>query len=363
VVSISYGHGQLYDYEARWLFKASSTYTTSAQGGAGNDTTIDASLTQANDYWNGCFIKFLTCTNAGNIGITREITDFDASSDTLTHDAFPARTENGDTFLLSAWQLIEDGQTLSTPVESENDYAKLTVSGSAGNEAGYINNFTNIGISTTTYPTIRWRYKTSDTSIKAKIVVEFSDTNTQEVLADASSTTFTVGSATLTAAKTLDHIRLHADHATGDVYYDYILVCKGDFTFPNVGLGINGTIPTSTPRIGIPGRQTRVANNMGSEDFTLRMRCDLTQGTWTRSGDSQPGQVFYDIAGESPSEPWQWLDTEREQFKVTLDPIPFTRDATPNTLIDEMILQVFEYRLSDGDNAQETYATRWGLDL
>jgi hypothetical protein len=340
----------------------------SAQGGAGNDTTIDASLTQANDYWNGCFIKYLTCTNAGNIGITREITDFDAGTDTLTHDAFPARTENGDTFLLSAWQLIEDGQTLSTPVESENDYVKLTASASAGNEAGYIqtpntNSADNINISTTVYTKARFRYKTSDANIKAKIIFDYGAGGTQEVLADASSTSFTVGTADLTTAKTLDHIRLHADHATGDVYYDYVLVYKGDFTFPNVGLGINGTIPTTTPRIGIPGRQTRVANNMGSDDFTLRMRCDLTQGTWTRSGDSQPGQVFYDIAGESPSEPWQWLDTEREQMKVTLDPPLFTRDGSPETLTDQMDLLFYEYRLSDGDNAEETYVTRWGLDL
>jgi hypothetical protein len=362
MVSITYGHGNLYDFEAGFLFKGSSTYATSAQGGAGFDTTIDASLTQANDYWNGCYIKFLTCTNAANVGIIREITDFDAASDTLTHDAFPARTENGDTFLLSAWQLIEDGQTLSTPSEQYGDYVRVTASGSAGNEAGYINNFTDIGISTTTYPTILWRYKTSDPSVKAKIVVEFSDTNTQEVLADASSTTFTTGSTTLTTAKMLDHIRLHCDHATGSVDYDYVLVCQGIFTFPNATYDIRGVIPNRNVYLDLPGRQTAVTQQHGSGNFIYYIGIDLLQGIWTRSVDNIAGEVFYDICGEAPSEPWQWFDSEREQMKVTLDPITWTRGGSNQGRMDRMDLTLHEYRLSDGDNAFETYVTRWGLD-
>jgi hypothetical protein len=73
--------------------------------------------------------------------------------------------------------------------------------------------------------------------------------------------------------------------------------------------------------------------------------------------------VFYDIAGEAPSEAFQWFDSEREQMKVTLEPPRFTRAATNAGLIDRMDLTLKEYRLSDGDNTLETYATRWGLDL
>jgi hypothetical protein len=363
LVSISYGHGNLYDFERGFLFKGSSTYTTSAQGGVGNDTTIDASLTQANDYWNGCYIKFLTCTNAANVGIIREITDFDAATDTLTHDAFPARTENGDTFLLSPWVLIEDGQTLATPVELYDDYVDVEATGTGGNAAGYINNFTNLGLSTTTYTTIRWRYKTSDTSIKAKIVLEFNDASTQEVLADASSTTFTVGSATITTAKTLDHIRLHADHAVGHVYYDYVLVYKADWTLPNAAYDINGEIPVTVVDLPVPVRHTDPSQNLGSGNMPYRLGCDMTIGDWTRVGDTVNGQVFYDIAGNSTTEPWQWFDSEREQMKVTLRPPVFTRGSTGMGLMDRLDVFLNEYRRSDAGNSLESYVTRWGLDL
>jgi hypothetical protein len=50
-------------------------------------------------------------------------------------------------------------------------------------------------------------------------------------------------------------------------------------------------------------------------------------------------------------------------MKVTMEPPRFTRAASPTGLIDRVDLTLREYRLSDGDYAQETYGTRWGLDL
>jgi hypothetical protein len=263
---------------------------------------------------------------------------------------------------VTGWSEVEDGTTGTTTVD-HGDYLNLNVTVSAGNEEYRWVNTDNIGISTTTYPTILWRYKTDGGSIKAKIVAVFSDASTQQVLADSSSSTFTVGSTTLTAAKTLDHIRLFADHATGDVWYDFVLVCQGLFTFPNAAYDITGTIPNRTIFLPIPMRQTDVTQQLGSGNMEFQIGCDMTLGDWTRATDAVNGQVFYDIAGEAPSEPWQWFDSEREQMKVTLEPPRFTRAASNTGLMDRLDLMLREYRLSDGDNVLETYATRWGLDL
>lgn len=76
----------------------STVYTADA----GGDTThtVDAALTQADDYWNNKHILYLTGDNAG---LERLITDFVDLTDTLTHEAFPNTCDAGDTYLLGEW--------------------------------------------------------------------------------------------------------------------------------------------------------------------------------------------------------------------------------------------------------------------
>lgn len=64
---------------------------------AGTVTTlVDSTLTQANDYWNGMIVEFLS---GANVGITRWITDFDAATDTLTFaPAVPTAVANTTSF-------------------------------------------------------------------------------------------------------------------------------------------------------------------------------------------------------------------------------------------------------------------------
>jgi len=361
MVSITYGHGYLQDFTSdNFLFAGSTTYTTSGDGNVGGTTTVDASLTQADDYWNGCYIKYLTGDNAGEI---KEITDFDDGTDTLTHDAFTNQTKNGDTFYLSAWRIVEDGVTLDTPETTEGDYLILSSTAAVGNKSAYLENFTDIDINTTTYTTLMWRYKCSTASIKLKVEVVYSDASTDTAQAATNSTTMTVKSFTLDTAKTLDHIRFYAEEATGYIYIDYALAFSGTFTLPNGAYGIDGTIPNRNIHLDIPSRQSTITQQLGSGDFTINIGCDLTNGDWTRTGDHIDGEVFYDILHNAPDEPWQWLDTEREQMKVTLDPVTFTRGASGTMLTDRMNLTFREYRGSSADNSYETYATRWGTDL
>lgn len=88
----------------------SAAYKTMVVAGAeslvvdsGTSTTIvDAALTQADNFWIGAQIQMLSGT-AGNIGLVRTVTDFVASTDTLTFSpALPAATAAADTYRILA---------------------------------------------------------------------------------------------------------------------------------------------------------------------------------------------------------------------------------------------------------------------
>lgn len=72
---------------------------TADSGNVGGTTTVDAERTEADDYWNGATIIYVT---GSNIGVTRAITDFDAATDTITHAAFANQVVAGDQYKLSA---------------------------------------------------------------------------------------------------------------------------------------------------------------------------------------------------------------------------------------------------------------------
>lgn len=73
-------------------------------------TTISTTLTEADDYWGGnSKVGYLTSTGRrnSNYGQTVKTSDFVASSDTITHEAFPNATASGDEF----WICIGTGLT------------------------------------------------------------------------------------------------------------------------------------------------------------------------------------------------------------------------------------------------------------
>jgi hypothetical protein len=354
--SITYGHGYLQDFVA---IPYSTTGTCTGVGLV--TTTIDTSRTEANDRWNGHYITYLTGDNAG---ATREITDFDAASDTATHDAFANITSVGDTYKITDWAIIEDGQTFSTPVILNKDWLHLNVSGSAGNKDGYISvpseaagHTDALGISTITYPLSLWRYICGNATIKAKIELVFTGAEgTQVILDETNDTSWDAGSVANTTNKTIDHIRFYANDSTGDIYYDFMLACKGSFTFPN--------IVKMTPKpgrvLGVPfgiNRGGSAIQGLGSE-LIYELECDLSVGNWTRTGDKNANaEVIWDIWHESHDEPWQWFDSETEQFKAVLDPGSLPRGGG-----EEMaILTLFENRVSTANN--EYYYQRMGMDL
>ena len=364
-VALSYGTGYYNDGST-----LGSEATGTASGGT-NATLIDAALTEADDYWNKAILQMLSGSLAGG---QRPITDFDQGTFTLTFaPIFGAAVVNTDTYRITSIGQVEDGNTVTTTVGS---CFTLTVTATAGNAACYIslpaeNAVSNLSLPSSTYTKIRWRYKTSGTN-KAKIVLVFStwdyaDSEAvnvaagkgQVVLADSSSTTWEVGSATITAARTIDHIRLHADHGAGAdaVDYDWVMIYKNDFTFPNV----TNIFPDPTSRninLGIPSGMVLGGQNLGADPEMVRVECDLDMETatydWTRAGDTDKEEVFLDIIqNQSIDAPWQWFAWGNKSMRVNIDSMP------RNHKEGSLMLYLREY--SDSNKANETYSERWNL--
>jgi len=242
-----------------------------------------------------------------------------------------------------------------------DDYFEIHITSATGNKIYYLTT-SFYGISPSVYTTVYYRYKTqAATDLKAKIVANFQNGN-QTILSETAATTWTVGSATLsTGMGNLTGFQLYANGGTGKVYYDFILLCKGVFTFPNCGYGLEFTPPARYAMLEIPTRVGDITQNMGSPSATVTIGCDLDVGDWKRSGDYVDGEVFLDIAHNSSSEPWQWLDTGTEQFKATLDTPVFRREADGNSARRILELTFREYRRSSASN--ESYVERFGLNL
>ena len=364
-ITLTYGHGYLNDFTTS-LYE-STIYTASA-----GDTThvTSAELNAAgNDYWNGRFLLCLTGTG-GNVGQARMITDWDNATNIATTELWPNAVGNGDTFQVSKWQETQDGNTANISI-SEEDYLDVNVTVSAGNEIAYYsypseatNHDVNLGLSSTIYTKALWRYKCSNATVKAKVVLVFSDASTQVLMADTNSNTMTYASATVTTAKTIDHVRLYADSDVGHVYYDFILLYKNNFTFPNFRYGFDISFPIVNNISHIPQRHSSVLDGFGTEDWTVKCGCDITKGTWTRTSENDQinGAFLYDNAASASTEPWQWLSVpDMEHLKVRLSDLDFPRNASPGQLDWRVNFTLREYRESSGNNQHENYETRLGL--
>jgi hypothetical protein len=121
--------------------------------------------------------------------------------------------------------------------------------------------------------------------------------------------------------------------------------------------------------IPIPGRTGDSTQNMGSNSAQFHCTCnlDLSNATddWRRpqgnivktGGDAIAGQIFDEIAHNSYTEPWQWLDTGNRQFKATLEDPMFNYQGKSHTV------QLTFTELRRGSGSTETYIERFGLNL
>ncbi len=92
---------------------ADASYQVNGTADSGSTTTlVDDALTQADDYWNGGYITF---TSGKNYGETRQVTDFTASSDTVTFSpALPYAVDSTSKYRLTVGTGIAAGDVLTS---------------------------------------------------------------------------------------------------------------------------------------------------------------------------------------------------------------------------------------------------------
>jgi len=202
----------------------------------------------------------------------------------------------------TGWVETEDGQTAA--LTTDGDVFKIDVTISAGNHIVYYT-YDMPNISSTTYSKALFRYRTSSSHIKAKIELVFSDASTQTILAETDSTVWKEGTATITAAKTIDHVRLYANAYVGDVYYDFILLHKGTFTFPFVSDSEDLELENNIGYLKVPKRQGNITQNMGADSPFIRLSGIMdTASAW----GTIPGAYLMTVWAKT--DVWQWLTTD-----------------------------------------------------
>ena len=239
----------------------------------------------------------------------------------------------------TAYALTAGGSTVTGGVDSEHDLY-INITAYVGD--AYVSNTADLNLNTNIYTKFLSRYRTTSTG-KAKIVAVFSDASTQTLLASSTATAWTTVSVTLTADKTLDHLQFYQAAAEGGpVYYDFALVYKNTFTFPQYSM-LSWSMSNRYNNTAVPGRLGRRKTWMGADETIVKIEGDCdhlkNDGTtptpnyhWKRNADSVAGQVLNDIHHNAATEPWQWFTSDRGSFKAVMETLDFTEDANQNYL-------------------------------
>jgi len=261
----------------------------------------------------------------------------------------------------TGWAETESGLPATLTV---NDGDVFEIEGTCDNVADefayYEYDMTNI--SSDTYPKITIRYKTSDASnaLGAKVVLIFvgGGAGSQTVLSTSFSTSWTETTVAITAGETIDKIQIHAqdnpdavDAGTFQVYFDFIMIHKGTFTFPDVSDVENLTLENRYADIEIPGRSGDVTQFLGSHSYPFMVRGDMDNwGTWgSGSGATQTfGEYLKDIFDNADSEPFQWFTSDLIDMKVTCRKLDLFKAAKSKTA-RRFELLLHRYSLSDYD--------------
>lgn len=365
-ITLSYGHGFLDDFNNGVY--GSTIFTATSDGAADGTTIVNTAHTQGDDYWNGRYVKMLTGTAAGEICL---ILDFANAGDTITlyGAGFNSQILTGDTYVISNWEEHLDGPTVAAPTTAENDFLDLQVTAMGGNNTAYwsypseaTNHSLNLGLSTSVYTKAIWRYQVGASSMYAKIVAVFSDASTQTLQDSSNATATTYNSATLTAGKTLDHLRFYANSGMGHVYYDFFLACEGVFTIPNFRYGFTRHLPVKDEVVSVPGMTGNLIQGLGCDLWYADCSGDLSKGTWTVGSYDTAGEVLKYIAHKGGSEPWQWLsETSGVHLKVRLSDLQIADTADNRNRNQKISFRLTEKRNSSAACTQETYLSRLGL--
>jgi len=241
---------------------------------------------------------------------------------------------------------------LTATMTTDGSRLRINATAGASGYAYYEKDVTNF--STDTYPEFLVRYYTqyADTNAAAKVEVVF--TSGTQVIMDSSYFTSQWGKeqGTLTAAKTVDKLRLYVTTKTGSVYFDSVLLDKGPFTFPYVNGLVEFEFPNTYAYLTIPGRVGSQTQWISSESIIVRVETDMEMagGVW---GDPR-GINFMDIWHEAHNADWCWFTSDIGNLKVTPTSLKIRNVGLGGK--PRAIMEMREYRATDASG--ETIRTR-----
>ena len=198
--------------------------------------------------------------------------------------------------------------------------------GSGDEYVYYERDITNISSAVYTKFLIRWKTSAASNGFGARVELVFTDGSTQFVLGSSApqfSITWNVTSGTITSGKTIDKVRLYADDypdslasGTHYVYYDFILLCEGIFSFPYVHSIDPLHLSDRYADLAIPGRVGDIQQYLGMKSPLIKLSGDMEEGTWGGS-KIEFGEFLYRIFHENYNDPWQWFTSDLINCKVT----------------------------------------------
>lgn len=266
------------------------------------------------------------------------------------------------------------GGSTITIGSTNNDYLTLNISAYVAD--AYVHNGTPLAMSPAIFTKIRWRYRTSGNAT-AKIILEDSGGHTQTVLSETASTSWTVGSVTISFgdADTLSYIRLYACDGAGAVDYDFIQIYKSNYILPNV-VELEPPAMVEDALIQIPGMSGEVTQIMGNKLMEITMVCDLDMEpsglSWKLPQSGTPKTTYNNIdvlldncmeggqTNAQGSHPWEWLDLGSPTIQMKARLVEMRPSYKGDSSL--VTLKFREYRLG-GANGVESITERYMLNM
>lgn len=218
----------------------------------------------------------------------------------------------------TGWTETESSLVAALTVEDGDVFKIEGTCNDAGDEyVHYEKDITDISSTLYNKYLVRWKTSAAANGLKAYISFEYDDASFDDVDLGFS-TSWTVSSGTIDTAKTLDKIRFGAtddpnsiDAGTFQVYYDFLMVHVGTFTFPFVDGTEDISLQNNIVYVKIPRRVGNITQYQGADSPIIRLNGKMdTNTSWAASGYTTLGFDLMRILKEMHKDPFQWLTTD-----------------------------------------------------
>lgn len=277
---------------------------------------------------------------------------------------------------LASWTKTEAGLVSSMAVSNDDYFVITGTCDNAADEYAYFtNDIPNMSTDICTKLLVRWKTSVDANGLQARIRVNYTaGAYTDTTLGYSTGWKTTV--VDLPAGKTITTVSLYADDnpdtiaaGTFYVYFDFVLICQGVFTWPFTG-GVKLRGHNRNRYLEPIGKVGNTTQYLGADSSTLVVYGDIDStgqdaagvpqanqgwhGRWT----TKDAEAFYQILHYMNSEPWCWFTSDVASFKVTVDDFEIDQTDTNKNLLWYR-LDLHEYRL--GSAHVETSLERFGI--